>query len=271
MRSFYWGGRKNRPPDCQSTAFCLILATNCYCVCWKLRDAFTREDKPWKHKTAALNFSTAACLYWRGSKNIWSNISVCMCEMWTLPSLRGRKGKQRRPNLQGLNTCWLNSEAKHHSPLGQSLIQVFHLDHTVSSSRISPHACEDGLCKLSRLPFVLSCNYESCAVSALHWHVIIMASVTKHARLLGINGNMGHFKQITHRVCFVIESNKQDKADGKQWKELRPLRCCSESWCWSAAPVLEAFQLHNLVRSEVRMDEPNVEKQDGMQQTRRKL
>lgn len=31
----------------------------------------------------------------------------------------------------------------------------------------------------------------------------------------------GHVQQVAHRVCFVIESNKQDKLDSKQWKEGR--------------------------------------------------
>lgn len=30
-----------------------------------------------------------------------------------------------------------------------------------------------------------------------------------------------HVKQIRHRVCFVIESNKQDKLPSKQWEEGR--------------------------------------------------
>lgn len=102
----------------------------------------------------------------------------------------------------------------------------------------------------------------------------MLASVTKYTPIRGINENTGHFKQITHRVCFVIESNKQDKPDGKQWEEgraaLRPLRCCSEGWCWTATLLLETFQLCKLVRRKVKVDDPNVEKQAGMKQTRRK-
>lgn len=59
----------------------------------------------------------------------------------------------------------------------------------------------------------------------------------------------GHVKQIRHRVCFVIESNKQDKLPSKQWKEDRasqeisgvsgaaPPATKAESVCRSAAPL----------------------------------
>lgn len=73
---------------------------------------------------------------------------------------------------------------------------------------------------------VLSCDYKDRAVLALCWHVITMASMTTMLGFLELLGTwlfslaVSHFKQIRHSVCFVIESNKQDKLAGKQWRRV---------------------------------------------------
>lgn len=120
---------------------------------------------------------------------------------------------------------------------------------------ISESTCEYSLCKLSRLQFVLSCDYKGRAVLALRWHVIIMASMTTMPGFLESLGTWlfslaaSHVKQISHRLCFVIESNKQDKLASKQRQEGRASQeisglsgvsgaaphtfCEAESLCWS--------------------------------------
>lgn len=94
---------------------------------------------------------------------------------------------------------------------------------------ICERTCEYSLCKLSRLQFVLSCDYKDRAVLALRWHVITMASMTTMLDFLELLGAwlfslaVSHLKQLRHSVCFVIESNKQDKLVSKQW---RRVGCC---------------------------------------------
>lgn len=114
---------------------------------------------------------------------------------------------------------------KHYHPVGRSFVHVFHLKPPCSANYLLLNTCEYSLCKLSRLQFVLSCDYKGRAVLALCWHVIIMASMTT---MLGFLESLGtwlfslaatHVKQIRHRVCFVIESNKQDKLASQQWEE----------------------------------------------------
>lgn len=94
---------------------------------------------------------------------------------------------------------------------------------------ICERTCEYSLCKLSRLQFVLSCDYKNRAVLALRWHVITMACMTTMLDFLELLGAwlfslaVSHLKQLRHSVCFVIESNKQDKLVSKQW---RRVGCC---------------------------------------------
>lgn len=165
---------------------------------------------------------------------IWSEMN------WTLPCLKGREEKQRRRQCQEqwrLNevpirqseSVWSDITVLRAAHLVTCLVFIQHL-HSVnylSWTRISESTCEHSLCKLSRLQFVLSCDYKGYAVLALSWHVIIMTSVTTMPGFLESLGTWLfslaaiHVKQISHRVCFVIESNKQDKLASKQWKEGR--------------------------------------------------
>lgn len=107
------------------------------------------------------------------------------------------------------------------------LIHHLHLANYLLLTWVSESTCAYSLCKLSRLWFLLSCDYKGCAVLALRWHVIIMDSMTTLPGFLESLGTwlfslaVSHVKQISHRVCFVIESNKQDKRASKQWKEGR--------------------------------------------------
>lgn len=118
---------------------------------------------------------------------------------------------------------------------GSLIYTHFILIHPLSTANyllltwISKSTCEYSLCKLSRLQFVLSCDYKDHAVLALHWHVITMDSMTTVLGFLELLGTwpfslaVSHLKQIRHSVCFVIESNKQDKLASKQWR--RAGRC----------------------------------------------
>lgn len=115
---------------------------------------------------------------------------------------------------------------------GSLIYSCFIMIHHLSSANyllltwISESTCEYSLCKLSRLQFVLSCDYKDRAVLALRWHVITMASMTTMLGFLELLGTwlfslaVSHFKQIRHSVCFVIEWNKQDKLASKQWRRV---------------------------------------------------
>lgn len=138
---------------------------------------------------------------------------------------------------------------------GLLIYSCFILIHHLSSANyllwtgISESTCECSLCKLSRLQFVLSCDYKGRAVLALRWHVITMASMTTALGFLELLGTWlfslaaSHAKQISHSVCFVIASNKQDKLGSKHWRRAgrcrgRRLRCCTTlaCWAWSGKP-----------------------------------
>lgn len=163
---------------------------------------------------------------------IWGEIN------WTLPSLRGREEKQRHcccQNLWGSNEFRIRQSWAVRSNITVLwvahlftcfiLIHHLHLANYLLLTWASESTCAYSLCKLSRLWFLLSYDYKARAVLALHWHVIIMASMTTMPVFLESLGTwlfslaVSHVKQITHRVCFVIESNKQDKLASKQWKE----------------------------------------------------
>lgn len=82
-----------------------------------------------------------------------------------------------------------------------------------------------------------------------------MASMTNMPGFLESQGTLlfslavGHVKQISHRVCIVIESNKQDKLVSKQWRERRALREISGASGALAPPAVEAESLRRSAAS----------------------
>lgn len=161
---------------------------------------------------------------------IWGEIN------WTLPFLKGREEKQRRcccQNLWGSNDFRIRQSETVRSNITvlrvAHLFTCFILIHHLRSANyqlltwVIESTCANSLCILSRLRILLSCDYKGRAVLALLWHVIIMASMTTMPGFLESLGTwlfslaVSHVKQISHRVCFVIESNKQDKLASKQW------------------------------------------------------
>lgn len=156
-------------------------------------------------------------------KDIWSDLKGDQLN-FTLSQRKARKKNKKDCSCQNL---WgSNKFGIRQSATMQSYITILRLTHLFKCFILIQQLCSAtyllltwinestrgySLCKLSRLRFVLSCDCRVCAVLALRWHVIIMASMTTMAGFLKSLGTLffllfflaaGHVKQIAHRVVF---------------------------------------------------------------------